>query len=166
MEAMQNMKFFKRQNGVTLVEMAVVVSLILIMVAIGTVVWNNMSDRALRNRVIYSTRDLGTAVKMYRAENGDYPPSGGDFSFIYPYTNVTAVTKDYQSLTLTIVSGSYACFSGILKNIPNTYEVGLCMETDDAAGAKYKSSNQPACCWNKTATCSSAANWYKCASKM
>ncbi len=156
----------RRQRAVTMVEMATVIGLILIMVAIGTAIWMNQSDRAYRNAVAYSTRDLGTAVKMYRAEIGNYPPSGGDFSPFYSYTNVTSIVSQYKAVTLT-VTASYSCFSGILKNIQPNYEVALCMEADDSGAAKYRAANQPACCWTKGGVdCSNAANWYKCASKM
>ena len=165
----------KKQNGVTLVEMAVVVSLILIMVAIGTAVWNGMSERSFRNSVVYSTRDLVTALKMYRTDNGDYPPAGvccnpllshppGELTL--PYTNVTTLKKDYQVLTL-VKTGYAVCLQGLLKNLQPNYFAALCADTDDAGAAEYKSANQPSCCWTKGGVdCSNAANWYKCAKKM
>lgn len=165
----------KCNTGVTLIEMAVVIALILIMVSIGTVVWNSMSERSLRNSVVYSTRDLVTALKMYRTDHGDYPlaeaccnallshPPG---ELALPYTNVTTLKKDYLALTL-IKTGNAVCLQGQIKNISNKYFVALCPETDDAGSAEYQTANQPACCWTKGGLdCSSAANWYKCATKM
>lgn len=172
---MRKIVYQKRNNGkqraVTMVEMAVVVGVILIMVAIGTVVWNSMSDRALRNSVAYSTRDLITALKMYRTDNGDYPPAAACCNPLLiatnqPYTNVTTLMKDYQALTLVKV-GNAVCLQGLLKGIQPNYFTALCAEPDDAGAAEYQAANQPACCWTKgSVDCSNAANWYKCASKM
>lgn len=164
-EAMEGVKA-KQQKGVTLVEMAAVVGLLLILVAIGTVVWVSQTERALRNSVAHSTRDLITVMKIYRTDNGDYPP-GTVLDPLYPYTNVTQLIKDYQSIAIER-AGAAVCLDGLLKGIKNKYHVALCAETDDAGAVKYKTTSQPACCWEGTAPvdCTNAANWYPCKDKM
>lgn len=153
-----------KQKGVTLIEMAAVVGLLLILVSIGTVIWVNQADRAFRNAVVHSTRDIVTIMKIYRTDNGDYPPGPG-LGPLMPYTNITTLVKDYQVLSI-VKTGSAVCLEGLLNGIQPRYNTILCAETDDAAAVKYKSATMPGCCWEKTTVCSTAANWYPCKDKM
>lgn len=153
------MKKFKR--GVTLIELAVVISVILLLVLVGSVVFFQSSDRAAREDSLVALKGVATALKMYQLSEGVWPAA--ITPWLQPYANITNLQTRFQSGNITIYRTSgVACVSGINVRIEPLYYVNYCVE----AGGNNRTflTNQPTCCWKVTCSLDSTndANWYPC----
>lgn len=170
----------KLRRGVTLVEMATVVSVLLILAAISVPELNNLVERGRRQNAIDGVAALAGALEMYRTEWTYYPVTANAKASIHLYEEITRYdstydkTLDVDSTWLPGVKGygiytkltGTACIYSVVYKITPLYKVTHCVKTDNTWTQTQDA--QPTCCWTKGGVdCSSAsANWYPCKNKM
>lgn len=122
-------KFYDKKRfhpkGVTLVEMAVVISIVFLLAAVSIVEYNNMDDKARRNSSLVSAKAIGDALRMYKQERRTYTCSLND---LMPYTNLTTLRNSFLTVLIATDDCSFASYSYIrisaqLKNVVPTYMV-------------------------------------------
>ncbi len=166
----------QNKKGVTLVEMATVLSVLLIITAFAVPEFTNMVERGRRQNAIDGASNLSEALEMYKAEWVAYPLQGD----IFPLADYEEITRYYSSFdmnqyaTLTpaikgisIYTGlaGTACVVGVVSKITPTYKVTHCAKTDNTWN--QTKDIQPTCCWTKGGVdCNNAANFYPCRDKM
>lgn len=154
-------------RGVTIIEMVVVIAVAMILLLIGSVTWNNQQERARRGKALIHIKDFVTGLKMYRAEQGDYP-AAGPVSPLAPHVTLTGLSQlyDYSQATTAGPNGlaiyrpggaaDAVCIEGVVNGIVGTYRVMLCAQNDEAL-PQAALANQPACQWDGRYT------WRACA---
>lgn len=80
-------------SGFTIVELLIVIVVIAILAAISIVAYTGIQNRAYTSKVASTVQTVNTALQMYKAENGNYPLTGGDYYCIgtlehYPETDL------------------------------------------------------------------------------
>lgn len=168
---------FNASKGVTLVEMATVISVLLIIAALSVPEFSNMAERARRQNAIDGVTNLSEALEMYKAEWSFYPLQGA----VTPLADYDQITRYYSSFDMnqdvnaalsgikgiaiyTALTGT-ACVSSVVNKITPTYKVTHCAKTDNTWSQTKDA--QPTCCWTKGGVdCDNAANWYYCKDKM
>lgn len=169
MNKMQNAKLKK---GVTLIELLVILSIIVIIVAIGVVEFMRMDDKAIRERALVAAKGLATGLKLYYQDNKEnYPPTNSIMA-LAPYTNITHLRQYFEPSLAAIGaggvsapplqgiqiyyfnnSGTYAgnevCIYGAVKTlcgvgIEPRYFVMYCVDNNESNDWS-KSANQPTC---------------------
>jgi len=82
----------KLNKGFTLIELLVVIAIIAILAAIIFPVYSRVKDSAYRSSDMSNMNALRTALQLYRADQGGYPPAilgyATDYSGFKPMTNV------------------------------------------------------------------------------
>lgn len=170
------------QKGVTLVEMATVVSVLLILAALAVPELNNLVERGRRQNAIDGAAALAGALEMYRTEWTYYPVTSNAKASLHLYEEITRydsaydTTIDVDSSWLPGVKGygvytkltGTACIYSVVYKITPLYKVTHCVKTDSTW--TQTQDVQPACCWTKgspAVDCSSGtSNWYPCKNKM
>ena len=169
-----------KKRGVTLIEMATVVSVLLIFAAFAVPEILNMVERARRQNAIDGVSNLSEALEMYKSEWSYYPPQGSVFPRLADYEEITRyysslyMTQDVNAAALPGVKGvaiytgltGTACVEAVVGNkLTPTYKVTHCVKTDNTWAQTQDA--QPTCCWTKGGVdCDNPANWYPCKSKM
>lgn len=168
MNKMQNVKLKK---GVTLIELLVILSIIVIIVAIGAVEFMRMDDKAIRERALVAAKGLATGLKLYYQDNKENYPPTNLISSLAPYTNITHLRQYFELTPLAGSagvsaaplegiqiyyfnnSGTYAgnevCIYGAVKTLCGVgtdprYFVMYCVEPNES-NAWSKSADQPTC---------------------
>lgn len=119
-----------RQKGVTLVEMAAVIGIILILVTLGTVEWNSMDDKAVRNSTLIAEKAIGDALRMYQVDQKNYTCN---IDKLNAYVNLTSLKKSFTSVGIesddcTFATFTYLRISGMVKGIQPAYIVNFYLE--------------------------------------
>lgn len=70
------MKSWAKQKGFTIVELLVVIVVIGILAAITTVAYNGIQTRGRDAARASAVKSIQTAIELYKADNGVYPPLG------------------------------------------------------------------------------------------
>lgn len=157
-----------KKIGLTLIEMSVIVSLIIIIASIGIPEYFNFRERAARSNALSSAREFGNAVVMYRVENSAYPPAGSIIP-LAKYVDLTRYLGAFDmTKTITTQNGveiydpvaNTKCIYAIVKEITPEYRVSYCPETSGSATNTQYTSLQPTCSWDGGTT------WYPCSTKM
>jgi type II secretory pathway pseudopilin PulG len=148
-----------KNKGVTLIELAIVVVIIMTLVLIGSVVWLSRDELASRNGALVSINGLVKAMKMYKADQGDYPPQGA-ISPLASYTDITRLLQTFRNPPLggspssgiqvfrNSPSNDVACVWGELDDVTGEYEIRYCASTNESY-VWSKADNQPTCLWGK-----------------
>lgn len=84
------------QKGFTLVELAVVILVIGILVAITVVSYNGSQGRARDAARQTAIKEIRSALESYRAETGNYPNEATSGAWEYSYTSPTTFLDDLQ----------------------------------------------------------------------
>lgn len=108
----------KKERGVGLVEIMVIVSIMITLALLGIPKYLNLSDLGVRNGAINSTTALVKALAMYKADKGFYPcdPVVGicdgntAFDDLKPYMNVTSLVDSVVEKTSTSPDKGMAIF--------------------------------------------------------
>lgn len=91
----------ERSAGVTLIEMVVVLSVVLILATIAISSFRSYDQRAQKLSSLSSLRNLAEAVRMYKTDYKGFPPCAGTcaldlMTYIGGYTNVTAQLTKFE----------------------------------------------------------------------
>lgn len=96
----------RREQGFTIIELIVVIIVIAVLVAISTISYNLIVEKAREQEVASSVQNVASKLTSYKASSGGYPSSlsplnleAGEVTFNYAYN---------------VHSNSY-CLSGTLK---------------------------------------------------
>lgn len=143
----------------SLVELAVIVSLLLILAAFAIPEFYGVRDRAARQKTLVSLKQMGKAMAMYRSELSDYPPAGFPLTSLGLYTDIAVHTKHFNLVELTDVA-SARCLAGTVKDLTPLYWVTFCPEPPGATEDVQGGTKQPTCSWD------GGASWYPCERKM
>lgn len=87
----------ERKRGVTLIEMATVVAIVLILGVLMIVEFNSMDDKARRSTSLVNAKAVGDALRMYKQEKRKYTCALND---IMPYTNLTTLRSSFLTVML------------------------------------------------------------------
>jgi len=163
----ENAKFYNKL-GLTLIEMTVIVSLILIIASMGITEYFNFRERAARSNALSSAREFGNAAVMYRVENSAYPPQGSitslakyvDLTRYLPAFDMTKTVTTENGVEIYDPVANTKCIYAIVKEITPEYRVSYCPETSGSATNTQYSSLQPTCSWD------GGISWYPCSTKM
>lgn len=167
---MQNAKLkiynLQFQRGVTLIEMSVVLSIVLLLIIVGIVEYFSFGRKAIRADTLVAAKALATAMKMYKYNDPDSLYPAVVTPFLNTFTNVgvlevTGLLRKYNFISIYRVPAGSVCVVGRVKDITPIYWINYCAEagTDNRA----LGTNQPSCCWTKDGLdCSVDANWYAC----
>lgn len=158
----KNLKFkiynLQFQGGVTLIEMAVVVSIIVLLTIIGIIEYTNFDRKAKRNTALVATKAVSDALRMYRGERNRYTAS---ITELMSYVNLTALRGQFDQ-TPTSPAGGLAILSttlgvrcvfasprglnqpGVNFGASGSYNIMHCVETNETVGYA-QTANQPAC---------------------
>lgn len=71
----------EKQKGFTIVELLIVIVVIAILAAITIVAYNGVQSRAKSAKVQQDLKSMQKLVELYKAENGSYPSTSGNWSF-------------------------------------------------------------------------------------
>ena len=120
------------KKGVTLLEMVVVIGIIMILVALGTVEWSSMDDKAVRNGSLVSAKAIGDALRMYQVDKGNQGYTC-TIDKLAPYVNLTSVKSSFTSVAVesddcTFASFAYLRITGTVKGIQPGYIVNYYVE--------------------------------------
>lgn len=113
-------------RGVSLMELLTVLSIIVILVAMGLVEFGRMDNRAVRNGAIVSSKGLAMAMKMYKQEKGAYTCALDD---LMPYINLTNLRNSFLTVAVetddcaTFNPFTYLRLSAFVKGIDPSYIV-------------------------------------------
>lgn len=152
---------FKFKRGVTLIEMSVVLSIVLLLIILGIVEYFSFVRKVVRNDTVITAKAFATAMKMYKFNDPDslYPtvitPN------LLPFTNVTHMLRKYDFISIYNAPSPSKCVVGRVKDITPIYWVNYCAEA--GSNNRVDGVSQPSCCWTQGGLdCSIDANWYPC----
>lgn len=122
----------KRNRGVTLIEMAVVVGIIMILVGLGAVEWSSIDDKAVRNGSLVSAKAIGDAMRMYQVDNRNQGYTC-TIDRLASYVNLTSVKSSFTSVSVesddcTFAAFTYLRVTGTVKGIQPSYIVNYYVE--------------------------------------
>lgn len=169
-----------KNKGITLVEITVVLSIILILAIIGIPEYFNFRDKAVRQDALGAAKELANAMEMYKVEFAGYPPDGSVTMYLSPYVEVTRLmrpfdpnntdlspyqgVKIYEELSGEVVVK--ACIYGAVRRITPEYYVTYCVDSDNS-NSQIILVDQPTCCWKETdGNCPLETSWYSCRERM
>ncbi len=117
----------KKQKGVTLLEMATIIGIVLILVMLGTVEWNSIDDKAVRNASLVSAKAIGDGLRMYQIDR-NHQGYTCSIDKLNDYVNLTALKKSFTSVQIDTDTGNCSSFayvrvSGTVKGIQPDYIV-------------------------------------------
>lgn len=117
----------KKQKGVTLLEMAAIIGIVLILAMMGVAEWNSMDDKAVRNASLVSAKAIGDGLRMYQIDrnNQGYTCS---IDKLVDYVNLTALKNSFTSVQIDANAADcnnagYVRISGTVKGIQPDYIV-------------------------------------------
>ena len=70
---MKKFKIFNQKKGFTLLELLIVISIIGVLVALGTVSYSTAQKKSRDSRRKMDMKNIQTAMESYYAQNGSYP---------------------------------------------------------------------------------------------
>lgn len=149
-------KFLKNKKGVSLTEIMVVISIMIILAVAVVVRYSSFDDKAIRDSSLLSSNAFAKALRMYRLDKGGYPPSDVSVeTILLPYMNVTNVRKTFTAVTVYVSLTPAVCIYGTLRDITPIYRTNLCVEYNETT-PMTSANNQPACLWE------GRHNWQAC----
>ena len=164
-----NSQLHRRCNGISIIELIVILSIIIILVAVGIVEYSRFDNRARREGSLVAAKAIGTALKLYyhdKIEN--YTSSIVD---LLPYTDITKLYSSISPVAINTTGGR--SIRGVVRGISPTYLVNYTVDCEGDAGCitgANKRTNirtQPTCCNTEGGLdCNNDANWFPCVDKM
>lgn len=161
-------------RGVTLIEMAVVLSIVFLLIIMGIVEYFSFGRKAVRNSALVATKAAADALRMYRAGENRYT---ANINELMPYVNLTALRRQFDQTVPTSPVGGLAILSTTLGvrcifaspqdlnqpgiNYPDSgsYNIMHCVETNETVDYA-RLTNQPACYSNNSKI--GIYNWRAC----
>lgn len=131
------------QKGVTLIELIVVLSIVVILTAIAISKYSDFSSRALRDRALPHIVSLAEASKLYKLEEGSYEGTTMElFTFLGGgELGKYGATFDFIGLSN---FGTARCVFGNVKGLTPPYTLQYCFD-EDSTQPITKGGDQPFC---------------------
>lgn len=120
-----------KKNGFTLIELLVVATIISVLTALSIVSYTNINKRSRDTKRKSDIEQVRSALEMFRADNGFYPPvgagswtDGGNLSASLVSSYIAGIPSDpksssqvYRFEATNLVSGNYYgyCLSALLE---------------------------------------------------
>lgn len=145
----------QRQRGVTLIEMATVVTIVLILGAMIIVEYNNMDDKARRNPALVSAKAIADGLRMYQADRGNQGYTCV-MDRLALYVNLTSLKSSFTSVEIKTDDCTdfdplnYLYITGTVKGIQPSYIVNYYIEKPAITGPPPEGStcDDSICCSN------------------